>query len=228
MRRSPPGSCWGLRYSAKFRFRSAVTFQLCSRKGARILLRYSPRLRCGRHARRGNRIESSFGEGMAAQQSRRRQQASAHDAMHFDGFHRILRARGDKTAGARQHRRDQPLIAPQCELHHLLHFRSPTRARCSASRRPRATSSSSSANGRLSTLFRGLNTTSTGPVQACAEWRTASRTRRRMRLRSTDPPSTLPTVKPTRGPPDTASSAGAPRRRKNTVMLPVNCRRPFL
>ena len=58
----------------------------------------------------------------------------------------------------------------------------------------------SSAKGKVRTLFRGLNTTSTGPSQARGESRTASRIRRLMRLRSTAPPSTLPTVNPTRGP----------------------------
>ena len=91
------------------------------------------------------------------------------------------------------------LMSREEKKHCLLHFASATRARCSASFKPRDTSLSSWSNGIVSTLFRGLKTTSTGPSHG-GECRTASRMRRLMRLRSTAPPSTLPTVNPTRGP----------------------------
>jgi len=165
---------------------------------------------------------------MAAQQPRGRQQASANNAVALDGLNRILRAGGNEAAGMRQHGRDNSLITPQYELHRLLHFCSPVRARCAASRRARVTSFTNSAKGILPTLFRGLNTTSMGPSQAWADNRTASRIRRLMRLRSTAPPSTLPTVNPTRGVlPGPIVSRPPPRRRKKTVMFPVNCRRPL-
>src|SRR5271165_4311230 len=137
---------------------------------------------------------------MAAQQASNGKQASANYAVTLDGFHRVLRARGHEPAGVRQHRRDKSLIAPQHKLERLLHFCPVPRARCAAKRKARATSSTSTAKGKARTLFRGLNTTSTAPSHAGHESRTASRIRRRMRLRSTDPPNTLPTVNPIRGP----------------------------
>src|SRR5271157_2044059 len=104
--------------------------------------------------------------------------------MALDSFHGVLRTGGHEPAGMRQHRRNEPLIAAQYELDRLLHFFCPpTRARCVAKVKPRATSSTNSA----------------GPSHADEESRTASRILRLMRFRSTAPPSTLPTVKPIRG-----------------------------
>jgi hypothetical protein len=162
---------------------------------------------------------------MTAQQPPSRQQTSTHCAVTLDGFHRIFRTSRHEATRMRQHRRDQPLVGPQCELDQRPHLSaSATRARCAARRRARATSPKSSAKGAVKTLLRGLKTMSTGPSQAAGDSRTASRIRRLIRLRATAPPSTLPTVNPTRGSVPAASSG---RRRKNTVMLPVNCRRPF-
>src|ERR1035441_3681674 len=218
MRRSPPGSCCGFLYSAKFKFRSRV------RIPQRIIRRSVPWF----HARWGHGIESRAREGMPPQQPRGSQQASANHAVALDSLDRILRAGGNEAAGMWQHGRDHSLVAPQYELHRLPHFCSPVRARCAASRKARVTSLTNSAKGTLLTLFRGLNTTSMGPSQASTESRTASRIRRLMRLRWTAPPKTLPTVNPTRGVlPAPVACGPLPRRRKNTVMFPVNCRRPL-
>jgi len=64
----------------------------------------------------------------------------------------------------------------------------------------RPISSPNSANSSLSTDFLGLTTTSTGSETAGQCKRTDSRNRRFMRLRSTAPPSTRPTVNPMRRP----------------------------
>jgi len=157
-----------------------------------------------------HRIIATAGKRMAAQQSSSGEQTPTDDAVTRDGFHRVLRTRRHESAGLRQHRRDESLIAPQHDLNRLLHFCSTVRARCAANRKPRATSSTNSAKGKRKTLFRGLNTTSTGPSHAPHESRTASRIRRRIPLRSTDSPNTLPTVNPTRGP---APASGPQRRR---------------
>ena len=45
------------------------------------------------------------------------------------------------------------LVAPQHELHHLLHFCFPVRARCAASRRARVTSFTNSAKGNVPNAF---------------------------------------------------------------------------
>src|SRR5208337_2048529 len=158
----------------------------------------------------GRRIVSGPRKGLAAQQSSGGEQAPANDSMTLDCLHRVLRTRGHESAGVGQHWRDESLIATQHELDHLLHFCSAVRARCAANRKARATSSTKSEKGKPNTLFRGLNTTSTPPSHAPHESRTASRIFRLMRLRSTDPPSTLPTVNPTRGP---APASGPSRRR---------------
>ena len=151
----------------------------------------------------------------------------------FDG---VLRTRRNEAAGIRQHRRNPPLVTAQRELNHRLHFRSAfvvvcpgcaSRARWMANCNPRATSLATSAYGIPSTALRGWNTTSTGASTEGHDVRTASRMRRLMRLRSTEPPSILPTVNPTRSKfPATPTSKAGVRRRKNTVMLPVNWRRP--
>ena len=60
--------------------------------------------------------------------------------------------------------------------------------------------SSSSENSAFNTDFFGLMTTSTGIPRPGQCKRTASRNRRFMRLRSTAPPSTRPTVNPTQAP----------------------------
>src|SRR5271169_1072713 len=123
---------------------------------------------------------------MTAQQPSGGEQTPTNDAVTSDGFERVLRTRGHETAGVRQHRRDESLVAPQQELDRLLHFCLATRACCAASRKARPTSSASSAKGKVKTLLRGLNTTSTGSSHDDSEARTASRIRRRIRLRSTD------------------------------------------
>ena len=173
---------------------------------------------------------------MAAKNASHGQPGAAQRAVSLHRLEGILRAGRHEAAGIRQHRRDPPLVTPQCEFHRRLHLRSAfvagfsggaSRARSTAKTKPRATSLATSAKGSASTDLRGWNTTSTGASTAGHEVRTASRMRRLIRLRSTDPPSTLPTVNPTRSELTlTAPSVSEVRRRKNTVILPVNCRRP--
>ena len=180
-----------------------------------------------------NRVESRAGKRLTTQQTPDRKTCSAQGAVAFHRLDRIFRAGGHETASVGQHRRYPPLVAAQDELDHCLHFRltcfagcpsCASRARWTANCKPRATSCATSANGRSRTDLRGLNTTSTGACGAGHEVRTAARMRRLIRLRSTAPPRTLPTVNPTRNEdPELSSDA---RRKKNTVMLPVNWRRP--
>jgi hypothetical protein len=72
--------------------------------------------------------------------------------------------------------------------------------------------------------FFGLITTSTGAVNKDKLRRAASRTRRRIRLRSTAPPKARLKVKPSRGPP---VAAACERFRKNAVILLEKCRLPL-
>ena len=140
MRRSPPGSCWGFLYSAKFKFRSTGENLPAQSPGICSLISRSPVARDQIPARAKGWQRSSRAGG---------QRASAKHAVALDRFHRILRAGGNETAGMRQHGRDDSLVAPQHELHRLLHFCSPIRARCAASRKARVTSLTSSAKGNV-------------------------------------------------------------------------------
>ena len=121
-------------------------------------------------------------------------------------LHRILRAGWHEAAGVRQHGRNPSFVQPQSELHCLFHLASSfrySRALCGQPQASRATSfTSSQERHRRISLTPELNTISTGPSHAATESLTASRIRRLMRLRSTAPPSTLPTVKPSPGPGD--------------------------
>ena len=112
------------------------------------------------------------------------------------------------------------------ELHCLLHFASATRARCAASLKPRDYFVSSvRRNGNVSTLLRGLKTMSTGPSQAASQpYRFAHAALDAIALHRSaqhlaDGQSHSRTA--------CRSALVLRRRRKNTVMLPVNCRRPF-
>jgi len=232
MRPWPPGSCCGFLYSAKVAFHSVVA----AYRFAGGANRSRPDLIAvvlGWALNRWHRIVARTGKGVTAQQPRDRKASPAPGAMELDCFQGIFRAGGNEPAGVRQHRRNPPLVTAQGELDGCLHFRFPlagcpscaSRARWTANCNPRATSCATPANGRSRTDLRGLNITSTGPSCAGHELRTASRMRRLMRLRSTAPPRILPTVNPTRSE-EPESSFDAARRKKNTVMFPVNWRRP--
>ena len=225
MRRSPPpASCCGLRYSAKFRFRSAVTFEFCPVQGQNLgalqfreplrVLRAPDRIRLGR--RDGSAaIAQRPASFRAPRRAGRRLPSRIPSRWARSGRHAAASARAIACSTATR-------IAPPASFR----FRYP-RPLCRQPQAPEHFVPQFGERQSQNTLPR-IEHHIHRPSQACPESRTASRIRRRMRLRSTDPPSTLPTVNPTRGPlpgPD-ASCAGA-RRRKKTVMLPVNCRRPF-
>ena len=228
----PPGSCCGFLYSAKITFHSVVA----AHRFAGAAKRSRPDLIAavrGRARYRRHWIVARTGKGLTAQQPRNRKACPAQGAVAFHRLQGVFRTGGNEPAGVRQHRRNPPLVTAQGELDGCLHFRFPlagcpscaSRARSTANCNPRATSCATSANGRPRTDLRGLNITSTGPSCAGHELRTASRMRRLMRLRSTAPPRILPTVNPTRSE-GSPSSSDAARRKKNTVMFPVNWRRP--
>ncbi len=174
-----------------------------------------------------HRVITHARQRMASQQSPASQQSSDNRSMPLDRFHRVLGAGRNEAAGIRQRRRYPSLVGGQHPLQTPLHSSCAfgSRARCIASLRPRSTSASNSSNGNRKTDFRGLNTTSTGPLSEGHAKRTASRILRLIRFRSTEPPNTFPTVKPTLSE-QHSPAASVLRRRKNTVMFPVNCRRP--
>jgi len=72
-------------------------------------------------ARPWNWVVTAARKGLAAQQAPQSHRTSAKRAMVLDSFGGILRARGNKTAGAGQHRRDDSLVKTQCELKKFLH-----------------------------------------------------------------------------------------------------------
>src|SRR6202158_4235060 len=142
-------------------------------------------------------------------------------------FHRILRTRRYVAARRRKRWRNPPFVKSQQPERERLHFYFSTSLLAITSR-ARPTSSSTTENSSVSTDFFGLITTSTAPASFSTERRsrTASRSRRLIRFRSTAPPSTRPTVNPTRA---LCSGEGAsPCRRYNTVMCEEKCRRPCL
>ncbi len=177
----------------------------------------TPSLRCAERDRIPHRAKR-----MAAQQSPAGQHAAAQCTMALHRLHRIFRAGRHKAAGVRQRRRYPALVAPQYELQlpaSLSGFRLSARAaRPAASRAPLR--SPIRANGNCKTYFRGLNTTSIG---AFSGWP-------RKPYRFAHP--ALDAVTLHRIPQHLAHGeahpqriaglhrAGAPRRRKKTVMFP--------
>jgi hypothetical protein len=147
----------------------------------------------------GNRIVSAMGQRIAPHHTPRCQRRSPEKSVAGQRFRCVLGTARHETAGSRQQRRDQAFVELQqnCgQTRHDFVFPGPV---CNAAR-SFSTSESSCANSIVITDFRGCSTTSSGRVN-CATWRwTAARKRRRIRLRCTEPPSTLPTVNPTRGP----------------------------
>src|ERR1700690_709511 len=149
---------------------------------------------------------------MAAQQAPCRQHRSAKRAMALNRFHGVFRTGGRESARRRKGGRYPLFVEPQAEEREGLRYRPSlfvflllhSHHFCvnffviASNARP--TSSSTAENSTVRTDFFGLITTSMEPADASAERcsRTASRKRRLIRLRSTAPPSTRPTVKPMR------------------------------
>jgi hypothetical protein len=146
------------------------------------------------------RIQPALSKRMASQHPSHRHHAAAKRPIPLHCFHRVLRTSRHVPARRRKHRRDPPLISSEQPQRDSFHFSPSFLAIVS---RARPTSSSTTENSSVSTDFLGLITTSTAPDLASASRRnrTASRSRRLIRFRSTAPPSTRPTVKPTRATP---------------------------
>ena len=128
-------------------------------------------------------------EWVAARQPPHSQPDSARRPVALDSFHHVFRAGRGKPAGRRQERRDPPFIETQSTDDQVPHLRTSL-----------STSAWMASKGAFAALRRGLMTIShRGPAPARAR-RTASRIRRRMRLRTTALPIALGTVKPKRAP----------------------------
>ena len=146
----------------------------------------------------GDGIIASTRKRIAAQEPPQAQRCSAEQAVAGHGFCRVFRARRNVAAGGRQPWRDHALVRPQqtcCNRN--FHLPLP---RCTAAKTC-PISASSCANFMVKTLFRGCKTKSRGFTSSAICRLTAARMRLRIRLRSTAPPRTFPTVKPTRAPP---------------------------
>lgn len=168
---------------------------------------------------RNNRIVSTMRKWMAAQQSPRGFQASTDRAVTLDGLGSVFRTGGDVSAGRQEQRRDQPLVRSQQQKQEPAHHDFPAAgfglpAADSMYLRitwnARATSCSISTNSVLRMFFLGLITTSTANGNSARCCRMASRVLRLIRLRSTAPPSTRPTVVPIRGPRSALSGSSGP------------------
>ena len=130
-------------------------------------------------------------------------------AVPFDGFPHVVRTGRIEPAGRRQKGGDPTFVPTQTPRQEALH----RKKRRSISRR-------SSVNGTFSDLRRGLMTIDHCGFSQSRCWRTASRMRRRMRLRTTAFPIARGRVKPIRG-----VSLSATRRQKAAKSGP-GCRTP--
>jgi len=108
----------------------------------------------------------------------------------------VLGTSRDVPAGSGEDRRDQALVKREAGCSQRLHFVFPF---CTAARAS-PTSASRWANSIASTDRRGCSTISSGRSISLRCFCTAALIRRRIRLRSTAPPRTFPTVNPIRGP----------------------------
>src|SRR3954465_12968441 len=190
-------------------------------RSPRTYRRWMPRLR---PAMVLHRIHAARHERVAAQHAPQRHRSALQDPEPLHGFDRVLRAGWNVSAGGRQHGRDQPLVRVQNLDGHLLHRLFFSRGRrgvslaatplpCCTAANARSISASSFGRSKAMADFLGLITTSTFALSGPKFFRSASRIRRLIRLRVTAPPSTFPTVSPTRGPsPDS-------RCKKKTVRL---------
>src|SRR3954464_7721714 len=179
-----------------------------------------------------HRVYSATHKRIAPQHTPQGHQSATHDPKTLHRFHAILGTGGNVLASGRQQRRDQSLVCAQefeCQALHLgfafgrglrgLSLAA-TPLPCCTAVNARSISASSFSVSSAMADFLGLITTSTFAVSGDRCLRIASRIRLLIRLRVTAPPSTFPTVRPTRGP-----SANS-RSRKNTVMLGEKCRLP--
>ena len=160
------------------------------------------------------------------------------------GLSRKFRTGGHIAAAGRQGGREPALIVAQKKFWQALHghrltsfllrglmrLASPPSPRCIAAN-PCSISFSNCAKSTWAADFFGLITISTGDSSSCRCLRIAARTRRLMRLRTTDPPNARPTVRPTLTPlaPSTAwpgALVGAGPRTKKKVRFPQNWRCP--
>src|SRR5882762_7214681 len=185
-------------------------------RGIALLASHSLNYRLWHHG-----IVSALHEGVATKQTKRRHRTPAQHAETLNRFLGILRASGDVTAGGQQPRRQQPLINSQERDDGSFHLPPPADF-CKTVSKARPTSFTTTANSALRMTRFGFITTSIGGALTGRVIRTASRIRRRMRLRSTAPPSARLTVKPMRRP----VGGGSTRGEKNTVMLLEKCRFP--
>jgi len=182
-----------------------------------------------------DRIVAAARQWMAPQQASHSHESSTEHSKALNRFHGVFRAGGNVATGRRKQGRDRPLVGPQQlqrdefgELAHTFQVQgrclrasscvlsgldgeaaSCPASFCSMTTKARRTSFSSTAKSAVSADFLGLMTTSASTVTGGRDSRTASRNRRRMRLRCTAPPKARLTVKPTRTPRTPAASGWA-------------------
>src|SRR6266481_3053248 len=158
-------------------------------RGGCTWLRVSPGFRHGI-------VPKSAGKRMAAKQPFERQPRPARHAKTLDRLVRIHRARGLKPAASAHEQRQIRLVKSQCSEREA-HAAASRRAAYAVGMR-RSKSAVSDANSAFATLLFGCMTMS-HPAGISRRWqRTISRTRRRMRLRSTAPPSAFLMLNPKR------------------------------
>lgn len=164
-------------------------------------------------------VESTFGEGMATEQARNCHCATAECPITIDSFHRVFRTARHVTTRRRKQWRHCPLVPTQqlndCKFNGVFHpsVADPLdfNARdvfsigsydyvvfCCTTANAFSTSFNNSSNSTFNNDFLGLMTTSAAILFCGRRRRTASRSRRFMRLRSTAPPNARLTVNPTR------------------------------
>lgn len=147
------------------------------------------------------RVIAAPGQRITTEQPPNRECCAPRDPMPGNRLNRVLRTTGDKAAGRRQQWRKQVFIDLQRFFGDSFHRPAPFWMAAKSW----WISVFSRANSMSSTDLRGCNTTSTGQVNVDSCVATAARILRRIRLRATAPPSTLPTAKPMRGPENRAS-----------------------
>src|ERR1700686_1535712 len=158
---------------------------------------------CSNHSILHHRIQPTLRERMAPQHTPSPHHSTPQHAIPLYRFHRVLRTRRHVAARRRKHWRNPPFVKSQQPERERLHFYfSLSISFFAITSRARPPSSSPPENSSVSTDFFGLITPSTAPALFSTERRsrTASRNRRLIRFRSTAPPSTRPTVNPTRAP----------------------------
>jgi hypothetical protein len=153
------------------------------------------RRRFGFQGDRGYGVHATRMKWMATAQTFQPQPDSLRHAMQLHGLHHVYRTCRMKPASRWKHRRKPALVEAKQSKNDYLH-RDATFA----------TSRRISSKGASRQARRGLNTTIQRLPKEWRSKRTASRTRRRIRFRTTALPSALGVVKPNSGP--VARSAG--------------------